>query len=373
MRWQLASTFAFGLMSAACYTPDTVSCGNFLCPKGTECAAEGFCGRPPQVEACFGMGIADYETCSEPADGTCRNGICEACTADRAGCRDPKWRAMTSVDDDDLKAVWVGGRTLAFAVGAEGATWRYDGWSWTVMASAPVGTGGALTGVWGTGEDNLFAVSSSNKIFKWSGDQWVVADADVGFGLYAIAGNGTKVVAAGFGGQVSTLESEGWMESRPVSSMNFPLNGVAAGAEAIYAVGNYGGIIRYSLGDGWTQSRAPEVNAKDLRAAWVSPSSETVAVGVDGTLLEGTGTTWTARTVSGLPALVDLAGVWGDANNTFAIGEAGVVAERKAGQWEVLPAQLLPAAVDVELAAISGADGMMIVVGSRGTVWRYEP
>ncbi len=367
MRWQLASTFALTAMSAACYESKTVDCGDgFLCPAGSDCAAPGHCGKVAQVAACIGEGIEDYNACANPADGTCRYGVCEQCSPDRAGCPTNGFVAVSKPADDDLYGVWVGRRDLAFAVGAGGATWRYDGWSWTVMTPAPVTNGNELTAVWGVDEQNLYAVGDT-RLFKWNGASWGVV-TDAGVELYALTGtSATDITAVGDQGTVVEHVGDSWIVSQPTA---YSLYGLTTAGTTTYAVGAFGIVLKRAQSEAWSVIRAASGSSLQLNAISARSDSDLVVVGDERTVLEGASFSRVDEFDAALLPPLDFPfrGIWGDANQLFVVGDRGIILQLLAGDWALIPPETLPTADHRR--AIDGADGVVFVVGDNGAIWR---
>jgi hypothetical protein len=110
----------------------------------------------------------------------------------------------------------------------------------------------------------------------------------------------------------------------------------------------------------------------DLTGIWASSATDIVVTGVNRTLLEGPSSMWPQITAaSSLAAGTGLQAVWGDSSVVFAIGDNNAVLQRKDGGWTQLATGTLPP--NAQLKAVYGADGVVIVVGLGGTVWRYAP
>lgn len=373
MRWQLASTFAVTAMSSGCYGPATRECANgFLCPAGFECAAEGHCGKAAPVAACLGEGISDYHQCDEPTGGTCRYGVCESCSIDRAGCPTDGFQAMAKPGDDNLFAVWVGRRDLAFAVGEAGVTWRYDGWEWKVFPSAALNSNSSkLAGIWGTDEANLYAVSDGDQILKWNGAGWTEVKATA-MNLTGVAGtSATDVTVVGADSKVAELAGSDWVISTAYATQLLSLNAAFGIGEETYVAGAYGAVLRKQRGAAWTEVRAWNASALPLQAIWASSADDIVVAGDEETLMQGPN--WTPIPLDGIPVgtTINLRGVWGNEREVFVVGDNGTVVHRRDNVWIQFQPNTLPPAVD--LTGISGADGVVFVVGAAGTIWRYAP
>lgn len=85
----------------------------------------------------------------------------------------------------------------AFAVGSQGAIYRYDGVAWTPMNS---GTGANLNGVWAVSASEAYAVGDGGVVLQWNGSVWSSMQSGTTASLQSISGiAGSYGVAVGEG------------------------------------------------------------------------------------------------------------------------------------------------------------------------------
>ena len=70
---------------------------------------------------------------------------------------------------------------------------HYDGSSWSQEA-APVGQPGELTGVWGSGPGDVFAVGQQGTILHLSNGSWSAMSSGTGAALGSVWGTGPRDV-----------------------------------------------------------------------------------------------------------------------------------------------------------------------------------
>ena len=159
------------------------------------------------------------------------------------------WEIMLSVDptSEDLEGIWGTADDDIFAVGGFGTILHYDGSSWNKMES---GTEERLYDVWGTAAGDVFAVGNDGVVLHYDGSDWTEMSCDTGG---------------------RTLESVWGSDS-----------------DDVYAVG-YDVIMHYD-GDSWGETPgAPYPYAK---AVWGTAADDVHVVGYEEALLYD-GSTWT--------------------------------------------------------------------------------
>jgi len=97
------------------------------------------------------------------------------CSADKWCWRNPllqggsAWSRVSSGTTNGLSGVWDSGESEVWAVGSTGIILQWDGSAWTSVSS---GTTSALHSVWGSGESDVWAVGSTGTILHWDGSAW---------------------------------------------------------------------------------------------------------------------------------------------------------------------------------------------------------
>ncbi len=353
-----------------CFQSRTVDCGDgFLCPADQVCAAPGHCGEPALVEKCDDKAAWDPCEFSDTAPGSCRFGVCEACTPDRVGCA-TGWRAMSPPTTTDLNAVWVFDRADAYAAGNGGVLLHYDGTEWSaVTTSPPIPTDLDLVSIWGDSGDNLYLVSSDGgdrNVLHITNRTALAFEMMPSYGLKAVWGTAPdSVYAVGLGGTIRRFDGTAWQE---VATGGPPLAKIHGASDTrAFAIGPSGTYARLD-GSQWTTAM---INAGAvLTNVWVS-DTEAFVVGESRTLLRLADTAWQPVTFDAtVPAGIDLYAAWGEGDQLYVVGEAGKVIRSTNGtEWT----DASPGLGSAALRAIHGSSASnLIVVGAGGAIWRYS-
>lgn len=382
MRWQLASTFAVTAMSAGCYEPGTVDCGDgFLCPEGQVCADPGFCGLPNLVEQCEGADRfkgCTYDTDDvEPERGLCLDGVCNPCSLDPnlAGCGGAEWFPMTVPSTADLLTIWVepptfevpitfalaAGKTETGALGPDVLT--YDGTRWTKAPLVGALPGEEVRSIWGATRSDVYAATTTQLLHS-DGATWTNVTSSLPQGtdrLYDITGSsGTDVYAVGAGGTVVHFDGTSW------SAMNTqPANWRAATAtsQGIVAVGA-AGTFRNEAAAVSQPMPAPYTNV-GLNDVFLNGNTLTVVGGANANTRQSLfelESTWTLAAPAGTDNTLSLYGGW----RNYVVGERGKIMRRDASGWT-----LMPVSADTNLYGIAGGGNEVFAVGAEGAIWRY--
>ena len=130
------------------------------------------------------------------------------------------WTAMSSGSASFLYGIWGSSDNSIFAVGASAhsapetsgspgpAILHYDGSSWTAMSS---GTAGILDSIWGTSDNNVFAVGASGTILHYDGSTWSAVTTRIAPDLYAVWGSSdNNVLAVGDSATVLRYDGSTW-------------------------------------------------------------------------------------------------------------------------------------------------------------------
>jgi hypothetical protein len=310
-------------------------------------------------------------------------------------------------------AVWGSSATDVFAVGAAGTISRYDGASWTQMAS---GTTATLHGVWGSGASNVYAVGEGGALLRYDGAQWSALPSGTASTLRGVWGSGPAdifVVGGAESGQTATVlrYSGSWAPAvaglPATSAILFAVRGRGP-TDDVYAVGPQT-VYRFSRSTS-TWSAAHTLPAPITTASlWVSPagdvfvgdhldkvwrysaasgswtsswpgvwgplimwgfsSSEVYAMGQN-SLARFDGAAW--NTIASTTATMDLRGLWGSSpKDLFLAGGGGSLLHFNGASID----QHLPKAAVTQkhLNAVWGrSDNDFFVVGAAGTILRYD-
>lgn len=286
----------------------------------------------------------------------------------------------------------------------------YADLAWTDLASAstdlaspvtptslPPGT--TVTGIWGTGADNLYLATNAKAVYHIGADGVPRAQA-VPSGLFAITGSDAHHMWAITVATVLFSSGDGtWtMQHAPNDPEFLYVTGIwASGPNDIYATGiRKGGFgaIYHSAGDGyWT---AQQATGTRMYAVWGRSSSDVYAVGWSHQVFHTTGNgKWTdlsaqfsgsftavwgnatdmfiagssiyrshaggAWTVDGSGGATswDIRGVWGSASdNAWAVGTGGLLLHRGASGWSAVASNTRS-----DLFAVWGTDASDVWIG----------
>lgn len=292
-----------------------------------------------------------------PADAGCEAGD-PRCSETELPCADTDFCPVKGVVDARfaLTAIWGSGKDDVWAVGAAGTAIHWDGTSWKAH---PIPTGHTLFGVWGTGSGELWTASTYTAAFRGTiqpADASVAWDSlpampvpsisDLYPALAAVWGRAPDDVWFGGGDKVTGFPQSRVWRTRP-------------GAD--------GGVAWQTLSPCASSSDCPSV-----RAIWGRADDDIWLVGDKGrtyhaALADG-GVAFTAiesNTTRSLRA------VWGaDADNVWAAGDEGVVrkASTTATAWTNVD---VPSNDDLRGLWGSSASDVW-AVGAYGTILHFD-
>jgi hypothetical protein len=237
-----------------------------------------------------------------------------------------------------LSGVWGSGANDVWAVGSGGAILHWNETAWTTVSSS---TGIDLYGIWGSGANDVWAVGGFSDeygtatILHWNGSAWTTVSSGTTDILTGVWGSGASDVWAvgGYsddcGSYGTILQWNGSAWATVSSGTTDILTGVwGSRANDVWAVG--GGTIAHWDGTAlWRLLSSGTTNG--LSGVWGSGASDVWAVGGGGTILHWDGSAWTAVS-SGTTN--DLSRVWGSGpNDVWAVGTAGTVVHWNGGAW----------------------------------------
>jgi hypothetical protein len=137
----------------------------------------------------------------------------------------------------DLNGVFGLGPQQVYAAGAEGIVMRFDGTTWSKIASLSE----PLTAIWARSASDLYVVGEYGQVFHFDGASWTPQDPQVS-SPNAVWGDATSVYVSGDHGGVSRSVGAGWT-LQPTNCGN-EVRGIWGGS-TIWAVGEAGTILRY--------------------------------------------------------------------------------------------------------------------------------
>ena len=150
------------------------------------------------------------------------------------------WAAVGSGSSASFNAVWGTSPNDVWLAARSGALLHWDGTAWT---PTPSGTTAELRGLWGAAANDVWAVGEG-VILHWDGATWTPVEAS-GYGLTGVHGTGPNEVYAGTNqGVVMRWDGGRWAAQR-TGAERISLSDVAAfGPGEVFIVGNGGVVLR---------------------------------------------------------------------------------------------------------------------------------
>ena len=219
------------------------------------------------------------------------------------------WTGVDVSTDSYFANVWGSAATDVYVVGSvpgtgfnpSGVILHYDGSSWTTT-DAPV----ALSGVWGSGPDDVWTVGVEGTVLHYNGTEWSQVRGGMGRDLYGLHGFPSGTVYAAGASIVLRSYGSGW--DIVVADKDSPHHAIWGESENdLFVVGggiNY--IMRIRTGGRWSGQDVPG-GWGTYRGVWGSKSSDVFAGG--SRLMHFNGVSWTV--MMGATANLQVADVWG--------------------------------------------------------------
>ena len=193
-----------------------------------------------------------------------------------------------TVHGSDASNVWATG-----GAGGTGMSLRWDGSKWSRIDTGLAGKSGGpavfLRGVWALGPSEVYATSTNysknNTVYRYNGAKWVSMAVPTKTELSGIWGFGsTQIFAVGKAGTILQYDTK-WKQM--TSNTTIDLARVwGPGATDLYAVGAKGTVMRYD-GKAWRRSWSTVTG--DLRSVWGSSATDVWIVGDKGRILHSCG------------------------------------------------------------------------------------
>jgi len=178
-----------------------------------------------------------------------------------------------------------------------------------------------LSGVWGTGGNNVFVVGTAGTILNYNGTNWELMQSNSTRSLNGIWGSAQDNILVAISGasQGSVLHYNGqeWKEIVDGKPPLFRIWG--SSGDNVFALGSGGTILHYD-GEEWADMYSPTSNG--LYGIWGTSGTNILAVGVLGTMLRFDGEDWRELTNYTTQNLFD---VWGSRDEIFIVGGYGTV------------------------------------------------
>lgn len=230
------------------------------------------------------------------------------------------WSSSTTEILVELRAVWGRSKNDIWATG--GQFWvHYDGTNWGLPLGDPKGP--SMLALWGT-DTTIWGAGIAGQLMRNSGgSEWqempeLLTPGD----LHALWGSAENDVwAVGSTGAAAHFDGQNWTVADLKTQKN--LRGIwGASASDIWVVGD-GGLILHYDGIDWTEVSAPS-NA-DLKSIWGHSPEAIWTAGSSGTVMRWDGSSWTT-VFSGTTE--DLKRVWGISNTLWITGSSGTLLRR---------------------------------------------
>jgi len=209
-----------------------------------------------------------------------------------------------------------------------------DDWCWQF----PQPQGNTLRAVWGSSDNDVWAVGDSGALVHFVGGQYKPVVSPTANPLHGLWGSGPNDIYA-VGDRATVLHYDGQTWSRlPIAGGETgigALNSVwGAGPDSVWIVGADGVVLHRS---GGTLTRVNHGATTSLLLSVWGTGNSVYAVGGGGTLLTYDGTTWSASVISGGTALEYLTAITGtDADNIFVAslnGQSSIIRRFHGGSW----------------------------------------
>lgn len=296
-----------------------------------------------------------------------------------------EWTAMESGTPAWLLGVWGSSDNDVFAVGGEGTILHYDGNTWKVMNS---GTTQGLYGVWGSGPNDVFAVGSKGTILHYNGSNWSTMNSNTDrplYGVWGFSGSDVFVVGGdwGWSGGVPDpnptaviLHYNGSEWHLMGNDLTDSLSGVwGTSSSNLFAVGGDGwgvGLVTTLLVhyDGSRWNEVISGFGEPLRSVWGSGPNDIFVGGREGSILHYDGSTWSSS--YGIDAYLN--GIWGSGlNDVFAVGDffighSGVVLHYDGNVWHTMNSGIIN-----QLNGVWGSGpNDVFAVGGGGVILHYS-
>ena len=271
------------------------------------------------------------------------------------------WELQTQLPtSNSLKGVWGSSNNNVFAVGDNGTILHYDGNQWLALNS---GTNSTLYSVWGNSADDVFAVGSNGTILHYDGFQWTAMNSNTLSTLIDIWGHSSsEVFAVGESGTILFYDGNQWtsMNSNTFDS----LWGIWGHSNTdIFAVGESGTILHYD-GNQWSSMNSNTYAW--FNSIWGNTNTNVFAVGDDNALVHYAGTQWNPMNSN---AYFMIYGIWGSsAHDVVAVGNEGNIIQYDGNQWTTMNSGVSSWLWDIW----GSAEGDLFVVGSEATILHYN-
>jgi len=176
--------------------------------------------------------------------------------------------------------IWGTGPDDVFAVGVDDDGWfsyivHWDGTAWSPMSApmpplSPNGAATHLTGVWGSGSRDVFAVGTGGTILHWNGAQWSTIASNTTADLNDVWGSGSDdVFIVGSAGTVLHFDGTSWSRLQLGTTETLvAVHGSGRGDVFIAAKS----ILFHARGPSWERVALPLQQLEQVSRLVVTPS-----------------------------------------------------------------------------------------------------
>ncbi len=281
--------------------------------------------------------------------------------------QDPSdWIKMETGISAHLRGIWGSSENNIFAVGRDGVIIHYDGNTWEAMTS---NTSDYLRDVWGSSENDVFAVGYSGTIIHYDGNEagiWEEMNSGVSDDLNSVWGSSEKdVFAIGEDGIILHYDGISWIKMT-VLTFN-PLYSIWGNSgNDIYAVGGAWNdfIILHYDGKNWAEMKDSFSNIPyDI---WGNAGNNIFTVGNAGMISRYNGSTWTEITGE---TINYLRGIWENisGSSVFAVGIGGTILRYNGNEW----IKMSVGASDDLFGIWGSSETNIFAVGNSGVILRH--
>lgn len=271
------------------------------------------------------------------------------------------FRGVWGTADDDL-----------FAVGGSGLLAHYDGSRWTPF-DPPDGFDRDFHGVFGFSSDDVYAVGDRGTIVHFDGSDWTRQETEGSLTrtLFAVWGSATDDIYASGESTIVHFDGSTWSAVDDAPAAGVDWRGISGSSENEILVAGEGGFFQTAHflhydGTNWNEIPVPAVGGNTyLNTVWASGVDEAFVGGVPGRVLQWNGSSL-AEMVSGTNEALN--GIWAaTSSQAFAVGVRNTFIRYNGVSWTPVEFDLATDAV----AAIYGFAGNDVIVAGRG-VYHFD-
>ncbi len=196
--------------------------------------------------------------------------------------RDGAFEKMVTPRSGIIFGLWGTSANDLWAVGAgadgRGIVWRFDGSTWQDATALPTELPGLVLKVHGRGVDDVWISCAGGVTLHWDGAAFTRVPTSTTSSLFSVVTTPDVVIAVGgYTGLGEILEYDGTSWAAQPTLIPVAWRGTAAGADAVFAVGEAGTAAQRTAA-GWRLLDRPPTQ-RNFHAAWVDPQGGLWGVG----------------------------------------------------------------------------------------------